>query len=163
MAALRLCYYAWQVEGPQQEHLMRKQFVVFVVGLGLLAISGLAFALSAAHIPASTPASKPASKPASQPAPTEQEFMAVMRRANCGGCHRMVCRTLPDMLKNQRWFKPGDAEHSLIYTCLNRAKNGKHYHDVSEKEKAVIHGFIQNYRIPASRPASMPSRNNGAK
>ena len=142
---------------------MGKQFVVVLAGLGLLAVSGLAFVLSAAPVSASTPASKPASTPASQPAPTEQEFMAVIKRANCGGCHRMVCRTLPDMLKNQRWFKPGDPEHSLIYTCLNKAKNGKHYHDVSDREKTVIHGFIQNYRIPASRPASMPSRSNAAK
>lgn len=108
--------------------------------MGLLAASALV-GPSVSAAPTTATASAPAG-------PSAQEFGAVIQ-SRCARCHNKQASSL-DALVKANWLKPGNPEGSPVYTMLNKARPA---HNVSDKEKAIVHDFIQ-----AMKPASQPAR-----
>ena len=77
-------------------------------------------------------------------------FMAIMNRS-CVRCHKVTASL--DDLEAKQWVRPGDPEHSPIYTKIGKHhKPGGMYHNLSAADKQTIHDFIQ--ACPTNRPAA---------
>ena len=80
-------------------------------------------------------------------APTEKEFVAVLRK-RCLRCHRKNSASVEAAFK-ARWFVAGEPEKSrMVRTIGKHRKKGGTYHNLTDKEKQIIYDFIKHYEKP---------------
>lgn len=85
----------------------------------------------------SAPGAAPAA-PAPAAVVTEAEFLKVLQ-ADCLRCH---AKKVKDMaaVRASGWVKPGDPEHSRLYTALVNSKRRGHM--VPDKDRQTIYNFV---------------------